>query len=420
MSLKVKEVLEESLKPGSEVNFAGRITEVLPILRIGDRMFERLIVADESGSITLMIEASPKYFLPGDGVRVVGRVRPCPYLPSERCVECSADDVEISEHKWIERENRSELDKMGPFTMLSLLSVAKLDERIMKPLLETRLEPSLIYKETRRRLQAGESTDEIMEIVSSMTLFSVFFRDLEAARVAMNSVIMVRGLDLPSAEKARLELMEDFLRALMDVEGFRPYILGVEAGQRVIETYPRAGEEEIARFGPLTEVGTSVMSRLRGEEGPNFLVFEVGKPEEDMAMLRDLFQKVAGASKARLLTITLGATTGKFGEVMAELSKASGYKDPTVIYLEGLEIVAPSDTFISNYVKTRELGVKVREESVDLLRRMGKNPSVVMVAVTSVLPLVHQPALSLADKIVGLRKKEEKEKERRGPLPYAF
>jgi len=401
--------MAKPFRPGEIVEIGGKVTELLPIFTLGTRIYERIVISDNTGEITVSLPSSPTYFLPGDLLKLKGRIRPCPYMPSEKCIETIAEEIKILEPKWVRPQDRKDLDDLGPFTLFAFLTVTTLDERKMEPILKTKLEPIKIYYEVKRRVESGRDINDLIELLEAMTLYSVFFRSLSAAEVTQNSVIMIKGLEIGDEHKAKLDIMEKFLRALVDVEGFRPYILGPKAG--LIETYPLGREEELHKYGELSNPAIEVVKSLRGEGDLRFMIIQLEGSVEGIRKVREAFELAAGAGGASLLTSTIDTTLEKYQEVIDQLETIPNRKEKTLLYIEGLEILVPSNLFISTFVKKPNVALKVRMKGLNMLSRILKNPSIVIVAVTPSIALVAKEAVEKADKIVGkvrkIRKGEE-------------
>jgi len=411
--IKIGELNAKPLRPGEIVEIEGRVTELLPVFTLGTRRYERMVVSDDTGEITVSLPSSPKYFLPGDLLKLKGRVRPCPYMPSEKCIETSAEEIVILEPKWVRPQDRKDLDDLGPFTLFAFLAVTTLDERKMEPILRTRLEPVKIYEEVRKRVELGKDISDFIELLEAMTLYSVFFRSLSAAEITQNSVIMIRGLDIGDEHKSKLDIMEKFLRALVDVEGFRPYISGPKAG--LIETYPLGKEEELDKYGELSNPAIEVVKSLRGEGDLRFMIIQLEGSIEGIRKVREVFELAAGVGGASLLSSTIDTTLEKFQEVIEQLETIPNKKEKTLLYIEGLEVLVPSNLFISTFVKDPNVALKVRMKGLNLLSRILKNSSIVIVAITPSIALVAKEAVEKADKIVGKAKKIKKGEEY---IPY--
>ncbi|HIE24236.1 MAG TPA: hypothetical protein EYP68_08430 [Candidatus Korarchaeota archaeon] len=411
--VKIGDLLEKVLKTGEIVELEGKVSELLPVFALGTRRYERIVISDDTGQITLVLPSSPKYFLPGDLIKLRGRVRPCPYVPSEVCIETSADDIEILNPKWIRPEDRKELDDLGAFTLFAFLAVTTLDEKKMEPILKTKLESTKIYEEVRKKIELGEDVNDFMEILEAMTLYSVFFRSLSAAEATRNSVIMIKGLDIEKEVRSRLDVMEKFLKAVVDVEGFRPYILSPKTG--LIETYPLGTEEELRKYEELFGPAMEVVKSLRGEGDLRFMIIQLEGSLKELEKVRKVIEVAAGAGGASLLTSTIDTTLEKFQEVIEQLMRIPERRERAILYIEGLEILTPSDLFISTFVKDPNVALKVRGRSLDLLSKILENPLIVLVAVTPSIALVDKKVVEKADRVVGEAKKIKKGE---GFIPY--
>ncbi len=398
----VRDAQSDSTPVGKEVVLEGRITDLLPFFNMAGDAYERMRLEDETGAIVVVLESSPKYFLPGDVVRVRGRVRPCPYSPMRRCVESSADEIEILEPKWIRPEDRRELDQMGPFSLQVLLHSTSVDEEIMPAILSTRLDPVRMAEEFRSRISAGKGVGDLVDLLAAMTLYSIFFRRLENASVALSTISMVRGMDLPPGVGERLDLLASMLGMLVSQEGLAPYVSEPESAKGAVELYPTPGEVDVSDLPEgVRRLVEEVAGDLRGGRG-GFFVVEFDSPEE-LRALRAAARAAAGAAEGRLIYSPVDSLKEDPKEVAKDLDAvARSEGGPTLVYLEGIEVMVPSPLFLKSLPEEfAQAAAGMKHLWEDVLRRLGRKEGLILVVATPNSSLIDPEILKSAKVIKG-------------------
>jgi len=156
------DVVEGRLSKGARVRLEGRVTQLLPVFRMGELTYERFLLEDDTGRVTVIAPASEVLLLPGDEVRVEGRVRPCPYAPSMNCLETRAEEVELLGWRWADPAHREGLLTRGAFNVKILLHMTSLDEEVIRGVMETELDPMRIREAFERRLSSGGGFQDLL------------------------------------------------------------------------------------------------------------------------------------------------------------------------------------------------------------------------------------------------------------------
>ena len=58
LGTKIGEITSGEIPRGEEVEIEGKIREVLPTVRLGQEMYERLIVEDDTGTVTVVVKVT--------------------------------------------------------------------------------------------------------------------------------------------------------------------------------------------------------------------------------------------------------------------------------------------------------------------------------------------------------------------------
>ncbi len=389
MFMNIGEIINGKAPYGSKIVVEGNIKDLLPVFKLGDISYDRFILEDRTGRVVVLLPSSTKYYLPGDTVKVVGRVRPCPYAPSSLCIESSDEEVEIRGWKWIDPHFRKELDRMGNFYVRILLQVSTVDDKVIRGILETSLDPMKIKERFEYVLEKGESASYLIETLSSMTMYSIFFRDLEAAKSVKTSIYLVKGLDLPEGIRSSLRILEEMVDSLTSREGLASYVKPPEAVRGVVERYPLAEDKDLKELAGLEWVANRILESLKERKG-EFVIIEV-KDRTQLVLTRRLAEIVSGISGLKLYYMPVSSVTDteSFLEAVNDLKVISDSiksGESAVIYLEGLEILLPSDMMLSAMKLPEESveGAKVfKTEMGGVFERLLQGNSVIIVATSS-------------------------------------
>ncbi len=346
MAMLIQDVLKGKIPSGILVELEGKVEEILPSFALGDIVYERFVLDDGTGKITVISLRSPKCFLPGDKVLVKGRTRPCPYAPSVPCIETVGDDIEIKEWKWIDPRFRQEMDIKGDFSVNALLQVTKFDEEVIKGVVETDLDPLKMREKFEENLSAGEDVSYLVDTLAAMTMYSIFLRDLNAAKTVKTALYMISSLELPKEEMRVLKVLEEMVDSLASREGLAPYVQPPEAIKGVVERYPIASDEDVQTLPKLSSLARKLIDDVK-QGKRDFVVIELADKNQ-LAETRRLAEVVAGVAGMKLYYMPYTSVSSAEGamEVVSDLKSISeGLKpgEKVLFYMEGIEMMLPSE-----------------------------------------------------------------------------
>ncbi len=411
LGTKIGEITSGEIPRGEEVEIEGKIREVLPTVRLGQEMYERLIVEDDTGTVTVVVKVTPFYFFPGDVIRVKGVVKPCFYMTQAACVEADPDGIEFVKEYRIPLTQREILSKLGPFKLMSLLMFSRLDAELIDLIIDTRLDPLKLAREA----EQPKRLERIVELLSGMTFYSVFVRDVGAAKVTETALLLIKGKVTEPKLLGKLELMEYFLRAIVEEQGFR-YAIEPVPMPPIQEVDTRISEEEAKQVHSIVETLSSAIAKLRGGSGPGLVLIDL--PDEDPLKGRALAKLVASKAHAKLYVVNVDAIRTNFETVVMELtSLASTLTGPAVVYIEGVEYLIPTDLIkLTMDAESGSAFDTLATKVTETLKKLSSRPNVLVLAGTISPAVVSSRLLSAAELKVAM-KEEARAEEEEGEMP---
>jgi len=337
----IEDIVSGKLPRGSQVELEGTVTELLPIFLMGGSSYERFSLDDGTAKITVIMPSTDIYLLPGDRVRVVGRVRPCPYAPAVNCVETEGEYVEIKNWKWIEPSKRRSENRKGPFNMSVLLHMTRLDEEVIRGIVETDLDPVRIRERFESCINSGESYDHLLDMLSAMTMYSIFLRDLDAASSVRMTLKLLEALPVGRI----LNLLSDMVETLVSREGLAPYLSG--GGKGIVERYPVADESSLEEVIELKGLADRLINDIN-EGKKEFIVLEFSKGEE-LEKIRKVVEIAAGITGSRLLLLYASSVAEETLNVLSEIKETSKNlrgDERVILYLEAPELLFPNEKML--------------------------------------------------------------------------
>jgi len=337
----IEDIVSGKLPRGSQVELEGTVTELLPIFLMGGSSYERFSLDDGTAKITVIMPSTDIYLLPGDRVRVVGRVRPCPYAPAVNCVETEGEYVEIKNWKWIEPSKRRSENRKGPFNMSVLLHMTRLDEEVIRGIVETDLDPVRIRERFESCINSGESYDHLLDMLSAMTMYSIFLRDLDAASSVRMTLKLLEALPVGRI----LNLLSDMVETLVSREGLAPYLSG--GGKGIVERYPVADESSLEEVIELKGLTDRLINDIN-EGKKEFIVLEFSKGEE-LEKIRKVVEIAAGITGSRLLLLYASSVAEETHNVLSEIKETSKNlrgDERVILYLEAPELLFPNEKML--------------------------------------------------------------------------
>lgn len=388
------DVVKGKLGRGVKVTLEGKVVQLLPIFSMGELVYERFLLDDGTARVTVIMPASGKIVLPGDEVRVEGRVRPCPYVPSANCVESRAEEVEVLKWKWVEPAHRGSWVVKGAFNVRFLLHMTSLDEEVIEGVLATELDPLRMREAFEERISSGKGCYDLLATLSAMTMYAVFLRDLNAASITRLSIALLEGLALPDEVRVTMSMLSDMLTTLASKEGLAPYVSPPSELRGVVESYPTFTERDLEGIPRLKELARSLLEDVR-RSGRGYLLLEFSD-REDLEEARRMAEVLAGASQAKLAIITASALAEDMDEVISDLKGLlSGKQDEKlVVYLEAPELLLPNERMLEIMrlqPELRQIAANAKSEVAEILRSVMERAS--LIAVTASLAMVDTGAL---------------------------
>ena len=377
----IKDIISGKLPRGSQVELEGRITELLPIFLMGESSYERFSLDDGTGKITVILPLSDIYLLPSDKVRVVGRVRPCPYAPAMNCIETESEYVEIKEWKWIEPSKRRSENRKGPFNMSVLLHMTRLDEEVIRGIVETDLDPVRIRERFESCINSGESYDHLLDMLSAMTMYSIFLRDLDAASSVRMTLKLLEALPIGKI----LDLLSDMVETLVSREGLAPYISG--RGKGIVERYPVAEESDLEKIVELKGLANRLINDIN-EGKKEFIILEFSKGEE-LEKIREVVEIVAGITGSRLLLLYASSIVEETHNILSEIketSKSLKEDERAILYLEAPELLFPNEKMYALQKlpsEALEMASSLKSEFSKVFRELSSKILIVAATVSS-------------------------------------
>ncbi len=404
--MKIAEILGGKVEKGTEVQVEGKIVEVLPTAKLGEETYERLILEDGTGRLTVVVKVTPYYFFPGDILKVRGVVKPCFYMTRMTCLETTAEDIEFAKEYRVPLARRESVSSLGPFKLMALLAFTRLDEYLIDVILDTQLDPLRIAEEADK----SERLECLIELLGGMTLYSVFIKSVEAAKVTETAILLIKPKVSDPKLLGKLEVMESFLRAMLEDQGFRHVIEPVPVPP-VEEVSTELTPEDRKVVEPLAERAGEIVKELIQVEGPHLVLVDL--PDENPMEGRSLAKLMASEAKAKLLMVSVHAMRENMEGVISELkSLADSLRGPAVVYLEGVEFMLPTDLIKS--VMGEDLASSFdafTAEMIEVLERLSSRPKVIVLAGTISPAMVSSRLLSVARRKLSMREEEAEKKE---------
>ncbi|MEM0268648.1 MAG: hypothetical protein QXH90_07705 [Candidatus Korarchaeum sp.] len=388
------DVIEGRLGKGAKVTLEGRVVQLLPIFSMGELVYERFLLEDDTARVTVIVPASERILLPGDEVRVEGRVRPCPYAPAANCVESRAEDVEVLRWKWVDPAQRGSWAIKGAFNVRFLLHMTNFDEEVMEGVIATELEPIRIREAFEERVSSGRGHYDLLATLSAMTMYAIFLRDLNAASTTRLSIALLESLALPDEVKVAINMLSDMLNTLTSKEGLAPYVSPPSDLRGIVDSYPTFTERDLEDVPRLKDLARGLLEDMR-RSGRGYLLLEFSD-REDLEETRRMAEVVAGVSQARLAMITASALAEDMGEVLSDLKGIliSKQDEKLVVYLEAPELLIPNERMLEMMrvqPELRQVAASAKSEVAKILRSLMERAS--LIAVTSSLSMVDTEVL---------------------------
>ncbi|MDK2464676.1 MAG: hypothetical protein QI223_07890, partial [Candidatus Korarchaeota archaeon] len=280
-------------------------------------------------------------------------------------------------------------------------------------ILDTQLDPLRIEEEADK----SESLECLIELLGGMTLYSVFIRSVEAAKVAETAILLIKPKVSDQKLLGKLELMESFLRAMLEDQGFRHIVEPVPVPP-IEEVGTELTPEDREAVGPIVQSAADMVKELIHAEGPHLVVVDL--PDENPMEGRSLAKLIASEAQAKLLLVSVHAMRENMEGVVTELKAlADSLRGPAVVYLEGVEFMLPTELIKSAMSADLASAFDTfTAEMIEVLERLSSRPEVIVLAGTISPAMVSSRLLSVARKKLSMREEEAEKKEDVGMPPY--
>ncbi len=399
----IRDVLEGKVPEGEEVVLTGEVVDLLPLIAVGDISYGRLRITDGKDSIVVMIQQGSGYYLPSDVLEVRGKVRPCPFMLSLKCVETDPDMIKIKGWKYVSPEDRGSVERLGPFYLKYLLFFTSTDRKVVDVLLKTGLEPLKVLSLAKEMATKGEDMKGLVDAITAMVAYSYFLKDLEAANTTnIITKLLMGDKTLPDKFKEIIDPLDKMISIMVSAEGLRVVVEPSPSMIGLVKLYPTASPEELDDVSFLRPLVERLIDFLK--EGASKLIILEIMQKELIPMVRKMGELIPGLGESPLYYLAVPSleSSEAFGEAVSKLIKLGDEMEgKSVVYLEFPEILVPSDTFLSTANVPDELKMMMymmRKDVVESLNKVLEKGSVVLV-ITMSATYISEDLLEKADKV---------------------
>jgi len=225
--------------------------------------------------------------------------------------------------------------------MSVLLHMTRLDEEVIRGIVETDLDPVRIRERFESCINSGESCDHLLDMLSAMTMYSIFLRDLDAASSVRMTLKLLETLPIGKI----LNLLSDMVETLVSREGLAPYLSG--EGKGIVERYPVADESSLKEVVELRGLADRLINDLR-EGKKEFIILEFSRGEE-LEKIRKVVEIVAGITGSKLLLLYASSVAEDTHNILSEIKETSKNlkeDERAILYLEAPELLFPNEKML--------------------------------------------------------------------------
>ena len=331
---------------GEKVAVKGVVKEVLAgyALPSLSKVFSRLRITDESGSILVLISPVPReVVLPGDLVSVTGVFSSQFYEPLILSSKSRGGEFKIVEAREYFGVERDYSFKIGPFYLYGLLSLTKNDEQSLSIIIRSKLDPERLTLIASRE----GNYDTILDIVKAMTLSSFFYPkfDFEAMKHTRDVIDRLLRTELPEYVRGRLEAYHDLLKPIFSEEDLKS-LFEFKMEEAIPEILPAELDVNVEEFKKLKDPWLKVSLLINYLKSPK----QYPIPKITIVKCRDeklrtgFVKAIAKEAGAKLYILNLSLL--KYGPRVLEevLSLAKGSN--SIIMIDEAEYVFPEEELI--------------------------------------------------------------------------
>ncbi len=347
---------------GKNVNFhtyIGVIVEVMPPIRVRGEKHYRYILR-VNGEELILLTGCRKLLFPGDRIKAQGFIKPYFYNPKIKCIY-SPGKIEIigsiTDSAGISRRPL----RIGVFNLRRLLHVSSMDPEIFRLALKTDMRASMIVEELERN---PDKSKLVIDLAGVMLLYSIIYRDLDAAMETANTLKMLQQTPLKAKEKIKVRTYFSLLRPLISYEGFLPFLMSQEKREKIkiSDPKPKYSYEQLAAMG--IEMETLLAEMVQKETSTLYLVECM-----DDSMSYDIISSIAFQAGIKMATLPISMIIKSSSEAIRKLSRM--LKPGMAVFIPHAQLLCPSSILRVNLPKQyHRLFEKARESSIKSLLKL--------------------------------------------------
>lgn len=347
---------------GKNVNpktYIGVIIEVMPPVRVGGEKQYRYILKVD-GEELILLTGSRKLLFPGDQVRVQGFMKPYFYNPKVRCLY-SPGKIEIVDSITDQAGISGRPTRIGAFNLRRLLHVSSMDMEVFQLALKTAMRASMIIEELER--DPGKSKS-IVDLAGAMVLYSIIYRDLDAAMESANTLKMLQQISLKDEDKTMVKAYFNMLKPLISYEGFLPFLMSQEARGKVniTDPEPKYSYDELLKMGVDLE---HLISEMKQKDLSKIYLIE----NVDESMSHDVISSIAYHADVKLAVLPISMIVKDSSEALKKLIKV--IRPGMAVFIPQAQLLCPSGILRVNLPRQyHRLFNKARENAIKSLRQL--------------------------------------------------
>jgi len=347
---------------GKNVNpktYIGVIIEVMPPVRIGGEKHYRYILRVDDEEL-ILLTGSRKLLFPGDRVRVQGFMKPYFYNPKIKCLY-SPRKIEIVDSITDAAGISSRPTRIGAFNLRRLLHVSSIDMEVFQLALKTGMRAGMIIEELEK--DSGKSK-LIVDLAGAMVLYSIIYRDLDAAMESANTLKMLQQMPLKAEDKTIVKTYFSLLKPLISYEGFLPFLMSQEAKGKIkiTDPKPKYSYDELLRMGVDAE---NLISEMKQKNLSRMYLIE----NVDDSMSYDVISSIAYHAGVKLAVLPISMIVKDPTEALKKLIKI--LRPGIVVFIPQAQLLCPSGILRVNLPKQyHSLFDKAKEDAIKSLKNL--------------------------------------------------
>ncbi len=251
--------------------------------------------------------------------------------------------------------------KIGVFNLRRLLHVSPMDTDIFRLALKTCMRASMIVEE----LEANPDKSKlIIDLLGVMVLYSIIYRDLDAAMETANTLKMLKHTPLKRKEKVKVDTYFSLLKPLLSYEGFLPFLMSQETKEKIKVSDPKPKYS----YAQLEKMGIDMEPLLAemAQEGSSMIYLI---ESADISLSHDIVSSIAFQAGVKLVVIPISMMVKNSSEALRKLHRI--LKPRMAVFIPQAQLLCPSSILRVNLPK-QYYGVfdKAKKNTIKLLKRL--------------------------------------------------